>query len=92
VTDGVSSRRFTKGASDLGVGYANSCASAVENDKVKSMSIYHLSVKAVSRSAGRSATAAAAYSAGVWIADARTRQVHDYTHKRGVVSADMVLP
>jgi hypothetical protein len=33
---------------------------------------YHFTVKTVSRSAGRSATAAAAYRAGVEIADART--------------------
>jgi hypothetical protein len=56
------------------------------------MAIYHLSVKAISRSAGRSATAAAAYRAGVEIADTRTGEVHDYTRKRGIVSADLVLP
>ena len=56
------------------------------------MAIYHLSVKAISRSAGRSSTAAAAYRAGVEITDARTGEVHDYTRKRGVVSADLILP
>lgn len=56
------------------------------------MSIYHLSVKTVSRSAGRSATAAAAYRAGVEIADERTGEVHDYTRRSGVVSADVTLP
>lgn len=56
------------------------------------MAIYHLSVKAISRSAGRSATAAAAYRAGVEITDTRTAEVHDYTRKRGIVSADLVLP
>ena len=56
------------------------------------MAIYHLSVKAISRSAGRTSTAAAAYRAGVEITDARTGEVHDYTRKRGVVSADLVLP
>lgn len=56
------------------------------------MPIYHLSVKAISRSAGRSATAAAAYRAGCEIADQRTGEIHDYTKKRGVASADMVLP
>lgn len=56
------------------------------------MAIYHLSVKAISRSAGRSATAAAAYRAGVEITDTRTGEVHDYTRKRGIVSADLVLP
>jgi hypothetical protein len=56
------------------------------------MAIYHLSVKAVSRSAGRSATAAAAYRAGCEITDTRTGEVHDYTRKGGVESADLVLP
>lgn len=56
------------------------------------MAIYHLSVKAVSRSAGRSATAAAAYRAGCEIADQRTGEIHDYTRKGGVESADIVLP
>ena len=39
--------------------------------------IYHLSVKTISRSAGRSATAAAAYRAGVAITDERSGEVHD---------------
>ena len=56
------------------------------------MPIYHLSVKAVSRSAGRSATAAAAYRAGCSITDERTGEIHDYTRKGGVESADIVLP
>ena len=56
------------------------------------MAIYHLSVKTISRSAGRSATAAAAYRAGVEIADERTGEVHDYRRKGGVESADIVLP
>lgn len=56
------------------------------------MAIYHLSVKAISRSAGRSATAAAAYRAGCQITDARTGEVHDFARKKGVESADIVLP
>mgnify|MGYP006142940621 CR=1 FL=1 len=56
------------------------------------MAIYHLSVKAVSRSAGRSATAAAAYRSGEKIIDDRTGEIHDYTRKGGVESADIVLP
>lgn len=56
------------------------------------MAIYHLSVKAISRSAGRSATAAAAYRAGEWIEDERTGQQHDYRRKRGIDSAEIVLP
>lgn len=56
------------------------------------MAIYHLSVKTISRSAGRSATAAAAYRSGVEITDQRTGEVHDYTRKRGIVHTELVLP
>ena len=56
------------------------------------MAIFHLSVKTISRSAGRSATAAAAYRAGAKITDERTGEIHDYTRKGGVESADLVLP
>ena len=56
------------------------------------MAIYHLSVKTISRSAGRSATAAAAYRAGVEIMDTRTGEVHDYRRKGGVVHSELVLP
>ncbi len=56
------------------------------------MAIYHLSVKTISRSAGRSATAAAAYRAGVEILDTRTGEVHDYRRKGGVVHSELVLP
>ena len=56
------------------------------------MAIYHLSVKTVSRSAGRSATAAAAYRAGVSITDGRTGEIHDYTRKGGVQSATLIVP
>ncbi len=56
------------------------------------MAIYHLSVKTVSRSAGRSSTGAAAYRAAAKIVDERTGLVFDYTGKNGVVSCDLVLP
>ena len=56
------------------------------------VAIYHLSIKTFSRSAGRSATAAAAYRAGVKITDQRTGEVHDYTRRRGVECAELVLP
>lgn len=56
------------------------------------MAIFHLSVKAVSRSEGRTATAAAAYRSGALITDGRTGEVHDYRRKRGIVHAEMVLP
>ena len=56
------------------------------------MAIFHLSVKTISRSDGRSATAAAAYRAGVEITDERTGEIHDYTRKGGVESAALILP
>lgn len=56
------------------------------------MAIYHLSVKAISRRDGRSATAAAAYRAAVRIEDERTGEVFDFRKKRGVVHSEIVLP
>lgn len=56
------------------------------------MAIFHLSVKAISRSTGRSSTAAAAYRSGCEIVDQRTGEIHDYTRKGGVESTDIVLP
>lgn len=56
------------------------------------MPIYHLSVKTISRSHGRSATAAAAYRAGAAITDERTGEVHDYKRKKGVDSATLFVP
>src|SRR3546814_14342382 len=56
------------------------------------MASFHLAVKAIGRSAGRSATAAAAYRAGVEITDERTGLVHDYTRKQGVEHSALMLP
>ena len=56
------------------------------------MAIYHLSVKPISRTDGRSATAAAAYRAAAKISDARTGVLHDYTRKQGVVSVTLITP
>ena len=56
------------------------------------MASFHLAVKTVGRSAGRSATAAAAYRAGVVIADERTGIVHDYTRKQGIEHREIVAP
>lgn len=56
------------------------------------MAIYHCNVKPVSRGEGRSATAAAAYRAGVFLKDERTGEVHDYTRKQGVEHTELVFP
>lgn len=53
---------------------------------------FHCSVKTISRSAGRSATAAIAYRAGEEIADERTGEIHDYTRKQGVIHSEIVIP
>ena len=53
---------------------------------------YHLSLKSISRKAGRSSTAAAAYRSGEMIIDERTGEVHDYRRKRGVLHSHIVLP
>ena len=56
------------------------------------MASYHLSVKTIKRSAGRSATAAAAYRAGEIIACEREGRVHDYTRKAGVEDSFILAP
>ena len=56
------------------------------------MASYHLSVKTIKRSAGRSATAAAAYRAGELIACDREGRVHDYRRKLGVEEAFILAP
>ncbi|WP_135058872.1 MobQ family relaxase, partial [Paracoccus salipaludis] len=56
------------------------------------MASYHLSVKTIKRSAGRSATAAAAYRAGELIACEREGRVHDYSRKLGVEEAFILAP
>lgn len=49
-----------------------------------------LKVSPISRAVGRSATAAAAYRAGIVIADERTGERHDYRRKAGVVWTGLV--
>ena len=56
------------------------------------MASYHLSVKTVKRSAGRSATAAAAYRAAERITCEREGRVHDYARKQGVEATILVVP
>ena len=56
------------------------------------MAIYHLAVKSVSRSTGRSAVAAVAYRAGVCLENERDGLVHDYTRRGGVEDAFIIVP
>jgi hypothetical protein len=56
------------------------------------MAIYHLSIKIITRGNGKSAVAAAAYRAGETIKNEYDGMVHDYTHKRGIVHTEILLP
>lgn len=56
------------------------------------MAIYHFHAQTINRSAGRSATAAAAYRAGEEIADERQGLTHDYTQKGGVLHTEIMTP
>jgi hypothetical protein len=56
----------------------------VKIKRTYAVAIYHLSVKTISRSAGRSATAAAAYRSGTKIHCEREGKTFDYTNKCGV--------
>jgi ATP-dependent exoDNAse (exonuclease V) alpha subunit len=56
------------------------------------MAIYHLSAKIITRSSGRSSTAAAAYRAGEKIFDQRTGLTFDYTRKKEVSYRRIFFP
>jgi len=56
------------------------------------MAIYHFDASVISRSKGRSATAASAYRTAEVIKDHRTGEVHDYTRKSGVLHTEIIAP
>lgn len=56
------------------------------------MAIYHLSVKLITRTTGRSATAAAAYRSGQKIHDDRSGQTFDYFRKKEVTYRRIFIP
>ncbi|MBE1526406.1 Ti-type conjugative transfer relaxase TraA [Sphingopyxis sp. OAS728] len=56
------------------------------------MAIYHFSVKVISRSAGSSAVAAAAYRSADRLHDERLGRSHDFSNKAGVVHSEVLLP
>jgi Ti-type conjugative transfer relaxase TraA len=56
------------------------------------MAIFHFSVKVISRAAGRSAVAAAAYRSAERLHDERLDRAHDFTNKAGVVHSEVLLP
>ena len=56
------------------------------------MAIYHLHVKVISRKAGSSAVASAAYRSASRMRDERIDRVQDFSAKRGVVHSEVMLP
>lgn len=55
------------------------------------MSIYHCSIKNISRSSGSSAVACAAYRSGEELEDVETGITHDYRKKTGIAFAEIFL-
>jgi Ti-type conjugative transfer relaxase TraA len=62
------------------------------NAKEIAVAIYHFTTYTMGRGSGHSAVAAAAYRSGSKLVDERTGEVHDFTRKSGVLSADIVTP
>ena len=56
------------------------------------MAIYHFSAKIISRAAGSSALAAAAYRSASRFHDERLGRHHDFSNKAGVVHSEVMLP
>lgn len=56
------------------------------------MAIYHFSAKVISRAAGSSALAAAAYRSAARLYDERLYRHHDFSNKAGVVHSEVLLP
>ena len=58
----------------------------------REMSIYHCSIKIISRAGGRSAVASAAYRSGEKLYNEETGLTHDFTRKGGVIMNEIILP
>ena len=56
------------------------------------MAIYHFSAKVISRAAGSSALASAAYRSASRLRDDRLDRTHDFSNKAGVVHSEVMLP
>lgn len=56
------------------------------------MAIFHLDIKPVTRSTGRSATSSAAYRAGESIRDERTGTLYNHSERRDVLHKEIILP
>ena len=60
--------------------------------EVRVIAICHIPIKIIQRSKGKSAVAAAAYRSGTKLTNEWDGLTHDYTHKGGVVHAEIMLP
>jgi Ti-type conjugative transfer relaxase TraA len=56
------------------------------------MAIYHFSAKVISRAAGSSAVASAAYRSASRLDDERLGRYHDFSNKAGVIHSEIMLP
>jgi len=56
------------------------------------MAIYHFSAKVISRAAGSSALASAAYRSASRLHDQRLDRHHDFSNKAGVIHSEVMLP
>lgn len=56
------------------------------------MAIFHMEIKNIGRSEGRSAIAAAAYRSGSVLVDEITGEVHNYSKKQGVDRTEIIAP
>ena len=56
------------------------------------MAVYVVRMQVIGRSAGRSATAAAAYRSGEQVKDKRTGKTHDYTGKTDIYDSEILKP
>ena len=56
------------------------------------MAIYHLHMQVITRGAGKSAVAAAAYRSGQKLTNEFDGEIHDYTRRGGVVHTEIILP
>lgn len=55
------------------------------------MSIFHCSIKIISRSVGRSAISASAYRSGTKLYDQETGDLSDYSRKQGILHHEVIL-
>src|SRR5215469_3060262 len=56
------------------------------------MAIFRMQINSIARSAGRRATAAAAYRSGERIRDERSGELHNYSRRGDVAHAEVFLP